>query len=111
MEDTNIKSKENIHIVFWLIKDFCWSIEFKPLALLMILPTVSLAFYIAYKTKNHTSDFIPNLAVCFWICANATWMIGEFFDCEFRIYAATLFAIGITIILAYYLIVYLRKTK
>ena len=111
MEEIKVKSKENIHIVFWLIKDLCWSIEFKPLALIMIFPTVSLAFYIAYKTKEHTSDFIHNLSVCFWICANATWMIGEFFNYELRFYAAALFGIGISIILIYYLYTYLKKAK
>ena len=106
-----LKAKENLHIIFWLLKDFCWALEIKPVGMLMIIPTVSLAFYIAYKTKNHRSDFIHNIAVCCWICANATWMLGEFFEYELRVPAACLFASGVLIILAYHLREYLVKRK
>jgi hypothetical protein len=104
-----IKSKENLHIIFWLIKDFCWALELKPLGMLMIIPTVSLAFYIAIKTRKHLSDFIHNLAVCCWICANATWMLGEFFDFELRKPAAFLFAGGVLIILTFHIREFINK--
>ncbi len=106
-----IKAKENLHIVFWLIKDFCWSLEFRIGGIIMVIPTVLLAVIIAYRTKENTSDFIHNLAVCFWICANATWMLGEFFKCEFRHLAAVFFAIGIIIILSYYIFTLLSQKK
>jgi Na+/H+ antiporter NhaB len=106
-----IKSKENLHIIFWLLKDFCWALEIKPVGMLMIIPTVSLAFYIAYKTRNHLSDFIHNLAVCCWICANATWMLGEFFDREMRVAAGILFASGVSIILVYHLREFVKKRR
>jgi hypothetical protein len=106
-----IKAKENLHIIFWLIKDFCWALNIKPVGIMMIIPTVSLAFYIAYKTRHHLSDFIHNLAVCFWICANATWMLGEFFNHEWRILAAILFCIGISLILAFHLREFINKRR
>lgn len=106
-----IKAKENLHIIFWLIKDFCWSLEFKTLGIIMVIPTVSLAFIIAYKTREHTSDFIHNIAVCFWICANATWMIGEFFDYQFRTVAAILFSCGIFLILIFNVYEYLKNKR
>ena len=104
-----IKAKENLHIVFWLIKDFCWSLEFRIGGIIMVIPTVLLAVIIAYRTKENTSDFIHNLAVCFWICANATWMLGEFFKCELRHLAAVFFASGILIILSYYLFTFVSQ--
>lgn len=109
---SDIKAKENLHIVFWLIKDLCWSLEFKIGGIVMVIPTVLLAIIIAYKTKDNTSDFIHNLAVCFWICANATWMLGEFFTIELKPVAAVLFASGILIILTYYLfLLFSRKVE
>jgi hypothetical protein len=29
---------ENMHILFWLIKDLCWALNFKYMALFMIIP-------------------------------------------------------------------------
>ncbi len=30
---------ENLHIVFWLIKDMAWAMLWKPLGVFMIVPT------------------------------------------------------------------------
>lgn len=102
----NIKRKENLHIFFWLIKDFCWSLEFKLLGIIMVLPTVSLALIIFWKTRSLFSDAIHNFAVCFWIFANSIWMIGEFSGNDFRIISATFFFIGFFTLLVYYTKIY-----
>ena len=95
---------ENLHVLFWLIKDMCWCMMFKPLALLMIIPTLLLAFYFTYKFRNDNMELAHNLAVCTWISANSIWMIGEFyFEDGLRIYAASLFGIGLFILAIYYL--------
>ncbi|MDL5046313.1 hypothetical protein QQ054_09730 [Oscillatoria amoena NRMC-F 0135] len=52
--------------------------EFKTLGVIMIAPTIALAIYIAYRSFENKFEFMHNLAVCFWITANATWMTGEF---------------------------------
>jgi F0F1-type ATP synthase assembly protein I len=109
MISNDIKAKENLHIVFWLLKDMCWALEFKIGGIVMVVPTVLLAIIIAYKTKDNTSDFVHNLAVCFWICANASWMLGEFFKYELRVVASIFFGLGLCIILSYYLYNFLVK--
>lgn len=69
---------ENLHILFWLIKDLCWALNFKYMALFMIIPTMGVAIMITWQTRYIISEFIHNLAVILWITANCTWMIGEF---------------------------------
>ncbi|RYE25914.1 MAG: hypothetical protein EOP51_02465 [Sphingobacteriales bacterium] len=106
----NYRWIENAHIFLWLIKDLCWSAEFKPGGIVMIVPTVSVAFYLLWRVRHDRQEAVHNLAVCFWILANSVWMLGEFFDHDMRPIAATLFGTGILIILAYYL-TYFRKDK
>jgi len=101
---------ENGHILLWLIKDACWSMEWKPGGLFMILPTVSVAFYILWRSRGHRSEFYHNIAVCCWILANSVWMAGEFFEREMRPVAAALFVTGIAVISFYYLR-YFKKDK
>jgi hypothetical protein len=52
---------ENLHLPFWLIKDACWAMALKPLGLLMIFPTVSLAVYLVIRTRNEIKDFLIGL--------------------------------------------------
>ena len=37
---------ENLHIVFWLIKDLSWAMLWRPLGLIMIIPTIGAALLI-----------------------------------------------------------------
>jgi hypothetical protein len=92
---------ENFHIVLWLVKDTCWLTHFKTGGVIMIIPTLFMAFYLAWKTRQSISVFLPNLAVCFWISANAVWMLGEFFDFNHVPYALASFLIGIVVISMY----------
>lgn len=92
---------ENFHIVLWLMKDTCWLLEFKIGGIIMIVPTLSLAYYLAWKTRHNMSLFLPNLSVCFWIMANVAWMLGEFFDFNHIPYALTSFSLGIVAISLY----------
>lgn len=70
---------ENLHILFWLIKDACWALNFRIPALIMIVPTMLAALIITWQTRKIFSELVHNLAVVFWITANCTWMIGEFY--------------------------------
>ena len=51
----------------------------KVLGIAMIIPTLSIALVIAWRTRNYKSELAHNLAVAFWISANSLWMISEFF--------------------------------
>lgn len=98
---------ENLHIVFWLIKDLSWAMLWKPLGIFMIVPTIGAALLITWQTRLIKSELLHNLAVDFWIIANAYWMITEFFspDNSLRYYSIIPFAIGLGIVAYYYLIV------
>ena len=104
---------ENLHIVFWLIKDLSWAMLWKPLGMIMIVPTIGAALLITWQTRKIKSEFFHNLAVICWICANGYWMIVEFYDLaeHFRYYTAIPFAIGIFFIAAYYMVVLPTEKK
>lgn len=70
---------ENMHIVFWLLKDISWCMIWKTLGIAMVVPTLTFALLIAWRTRHIKSELAHNLAVAFWISANSYWMISEFF--------------------------------
>jgi hypothetical protein len=71
---------ENLHIVFWLMKDISWCMLWRGLGIFMIVPTLGAALFITWRARSNRVDFAHNLAVVFWITANAWWMIAEFFE-------------------------------
>ena len=73
------RKMENMHIVFWLVKDISWCMIWKELGMIMIVPTLSVAIWISWRTRAIRSELAHNLAVVFWISANAYWMISEFY--------------------------------
>ena len=108
---------ENMHILFWLIKDACWAINLHVPAMLMIIPTIGVAMVICWQTRFIISEFIHNLAVILWITANTTWMIGEFYGWDenlingygLRQFALIPFLMGLMVLLFYY--VFLARKK
>lgn len=97
-----IKSHENLHIVFWLIKDSCWMLEFKWLSVIMVIPTIVMAAIIVYVTRK-TIDVYLNLAILSWICANSFWMFIEFFtNGEYKLLSIYPFALGLTFVAVFY---------
>ncbi len=107
---------ENLHILLWLLKDICWALNLKYPALIMIIPTLTVAVLITYQTRKITSELMHNLAIDFWITANCTWMIGEFFGWDqnligiygLREFSIIPFGIGL-LILAYYYLYYMHQ--
>jgi hypothetical protein len=100
----------------WLIKDACWALNLKYPALFMIVPTLLVAIMITYQTRKITSEFLHNLAIDFWITANCTWMVGEFYGWDanligpygLREFSLLPFGIGL-LILGYYYLIYIHK--
>lgn len=106
----NIRKFENFHILLWLLKDLCWVTISKSLGVFMIIPTLALAIYITIIHKKDLSELAHNLAVCFWICANSTWMIGEFFyEDSLRMQATVFFLVGLLTMMLYYVPLLYRK--
>lgn len=113
------RKMENLHIVFWLVKDICWCIVFRPLGILMIFPTLIISIVIAWRTRALVSELCHNLAITFWITANSYWMMSEFvgFDEDIVFGAVTYkhlslipFGIG-ALLLAYYYLYWKPKNK
>ncbi len=103
-----IRFLENIHILFWLIKDISWVMIWKPLGIAMVFPTVLMAAWFCIKSFRNT-EFYVYLATLCWILANAIWMFLEFFHHEeIRGIVAIPFCIGIVLV-AIYIVLYLRK--
>ncbi len=98
----SLRHFENLHIPLWLLKDTCWMMEWKIMGMIMIVPTVSVALFLTSKSRQ-TKDFYINLAVSFWISANAYWMCCEFFGHpELKFYAAIPFGLGMISTLLFY---------
>ena len=102
---------ENGHILLWLVKDTCWAMEAKWAALAMIIPTLGMAFYLLWDARKMRTDAIYNSAICCWIIANTTWMVGEFRDRDWRPYAIIFFIAGLALLLVYYLFFYRKDRK
>ena len=106
------RKMENLHIVFWLFKDISWCMVWKPLGIAMIFPTLIISIVIAWRTREFVSELTHNLAITFWITANAYWMISEFFSFDqlpvfggfnFKHLAMIPFLVGIGLLAYYYL--------
>lgn len=101
---------ENLHILLWLLKDACWAMNLRWAGVFMIIPTLSVAFIITWQTRHMRAECLHNLAVNFWITANCTWMIGEFFGWDedviggygLRQIAVVPFSIGLLLLIPYY---------
>ncbi len=106
------RKTENLHILFWLVKDISWAMLWKPLGIFMIVPTISVALLITWQTRKIKAELFHNLAVVFWITANALWMVLEFtgYDELYKKYTAIPFTIGLVCIGTYYLYI-LPKEK
>ena len=107
---------ENLHILFWLVKDLCWCLIFKALGIAMIFPTLIVAIWIAWRSRHIVAELTHNVAISLWIVANSMWMISEFYniDEQVRPYCIIPFSLGILILLYYYLIyspLQRKKTK
>ena len=113
------RKMENLHIVIWLFKDISWCLVWRPLGIIMIVPTLVISIVIAWRTRRYVSELCHNLAICVWISANSYWMMSEFFgfDAEivvgnitFKHLAMIPFLTGV-IILAYYFLYWKQKHK
>ena len=113
------RKMENMHIVFWLFKDIAWCMFWKPLGIIMIIPTLTISIVIAWRTRQIFSELCHNLAISVWIMANSFWMCSEFFGVDNKLILGTMtvkqlamvpFITGV-LILGYYYLIYKPKHK
>lgn len=106
-----IKQSENLHILLWLIKDICWLHQWVLAGTIMFFPTLILAIYICVKTRLQPLSLIVNLAVLSWICANASWMLGEFYKWDLKILSTLFFILGILLMGVYVFKIVVQKQE
>ena len=113
------RKMENMHVLFWLVKDIVWCMVWRPLGLLMVVPTLGIALVIAWRTRAYPSELAHNLAIVFWITANSYSMTSKFFGFDTvqvaphiigKHLALVPFLIGLTILAYYYLVQKPRET-
>jgi hypothetical protein len=106
----SLRKAENFHLLLWLIKDLCWVSGWQVMGLIIAIPTIGMAVYIALTTRKSASFFYFNLAILAWILANTCWMLADFFVGESQavLYAniltvvKVLFFVGLTFIVFYH---------
>jgi hypothetical protein len=113
------RKMENLHIVFWLFKDIAWCMGWRPLGVIMIIPTIVISIIIAWRTRKIVSELCHNIAITVWISANSFWMCTEFFGIDNHIVLGNItvkqlamipFVTGV-LILAYYYLIYKPRHK
>lgn len=113
----NFRRTENMHILLWLLKDVSWAMNLRIAGIIMIIPTLTVALLITWQTRHMKSELFHNLAVDFWITANCTWMLGEFFEWDENLWhgyglrqaSIIPFAIGLGVLAWYYLVLYRKR--
>lgn len=62
---------------------------------ILVVPTMLVAALIAYYSRNF-NEFWINLAIVFWITANASWMLLEFYRApDYKYYTLIPFGLGL----------------
>lgn len=106
------RKMENLHIVFWLLKDLAWCLGFEVLGVAMIIPTFVISVVITWRTRYMVAELCHNAAISCWILANSYWMITEFMEIDevvvwqdytFKHVAVVPFVTGILLVAYYYL--------
>ena len=101
--DKDVGWIQNAHVALWLLKDMSWCNHWHWVGVGVVAPTLALAIKIAWDSRKNVADCVHNIAVCLWICANITWMVGEFFGNDStRPHARVFFMVGGVVLLGYY---------
>jgi len=106
-----LRHLENAHIPLWLLKDASWMMHWREVGTVLIIPTITLACWIAWRSRKLLTAFLPNLAVCFWIGANSIWMLGEFFHFDYTIFSFLFFLAGTVCMLVFGLVWVVKRSR
>jgi quinol-cytochrome oxidoreductase complex cytochrome b subunit len=100
---SKVREYENFHIVLWLLKDSFWLMEWKLVGVLVIVPVITVAFYITWLDRKSQTSLFHNLAIICWLCGDSIWMIGDFFlNSRLKLLPASFFAAGLVFLVIYY---------
>ncbi|MFN8351837.1 MAG: hypothetical protein U0U25_10275 [Flavobacteriales bacterium] len=107
----SLRASENFHIVLWLLKDLFWVMDLKVAGTVMVVPTLVMALWIAWRSRADVGELLHSLAVVCWITANGTWMIGEFFFADTKRHVAIPFFVAGLALVGWYYLVLLPRGK
>lgn len=94
---------ETAHIPLWLLKDICWLMEYRTAGMIIAVPTILVAFWVAIITRKDKNLFLPNVSIAFWIIANANWMTAEFYNLNTKPLSIYPFLAGVLVFLIFIL--------
>lgn len=94
---------ETAHIPLWLIKDICWLMSYRLAGVIIAVPTIAVAIWMALLTRRNKDQFLPNVSIAFWILANANWMFAEFYELPTKELSIYPFALGVLVFLIFVL--------
>jgi hypothetical protein len=75
----------------------------KPLGVFMIIPTVMVALLLCIATRHVADKLMLNFSILCWIMANSNWMLGEFYEWDFRPFSFVCFSVGIIVMSIYFI--------
>lgn len=99
-----IKLLDTLHIPLWLVKDISWLMFWKPIGIFMIIPTVLVALLLCIATRRITDKLMLNFSILCWIIANSNWMLGEFYNLDYKPVSFVFFGIGIVVMTIYFIL-------
>lgn len=76
---------------------------------LVFFPTLLMAIYICWRTKEKPLQLLANGAVLCWISANSCWMFEEFYQWPIKPLALIFFGIGLLLIFSYLYQIFVRN--
>lgn len=81
----HFRQYENLHMLFWIIKDLSWGAMNLTVWSLCLVPTILIAgdlVYISatsYNSPDYTVDLVHFVVVFVWVIGNSVWAFGDFF--------------------------------
>lgn len=81
---------EQLHVLFWILKDMLWCIELKPLAIGLGIITILYSIFVIYLKPR-----LLNFAILCWILANFFWMCSDFYSVNTSYFYIPLFLLGV----------------
>ena len=74
---------EQVHILFWIGKDFAWNTGDAPLWYACSICTFLIAIDFVWESSQQANmgiEFVHYLSILLWVTANIVWAGGELFD-------------------------------
>ena len=81
----HFRQYENLHMLFWIIKDLSWSSEHLQAWGICLIPTILISADLIYlsatstSSPDYTADLVHFIVTFIWVIGNSVWAFGDFF--------------------------------